>query len=135
MKMKEEDEEEMRRKAIFMNHQQIPKKSERKKQSFKPIKKLTSQFALGNLWLYILILLTKKSKTLEALKKGLYSDFYMSPSDFMLLLTLKKMQEEGFIDKQSNKYVLRDGGIAFLKDASKYMDALAVIIKHYLKEK
>lgn len=96
----------------------------------KPIKRLKHLLTYGNLWLYVLSLMSHKKKVYAyALDDEIEKEFFFKPNRIMIYVVLYKLENEGLISsefKQRRKYyAMTKKGSETLELAREYFKALA----------
>ncbi|MFN7991143.1 MAG: PadR family transcriptional regulator [Candidatus Micrarchaeia archaeon] len=96
----------------------------------RPIKRLTTLLTSGNLWLYILSLISKEGELYAyALDERIEKDFSFRPNKIMVYIVLYKLEGEGLIAskfvERRKYYKLTDEGRKTLQRAREYFKTLS----------
>lgn len=94
------------------------KKSVVKNPGTSPAKRLSHHLTAGNIWLYVLSLLKKKSVYAYALDDEIEKNFGFRPNRIMVYVVLYKLEAEGLITSQF------DGRRKYYKITEKGMESL-----------
>lgn len=97
-----------------------------------PIRRLKHHLTAGNIWLYVLSLLKKKSVYAYALDSEIEKKFGFRPNRIMVYIVLYKLEAEGLIksqfDGRRKYYKITDKGMESIKNGKSYLKFLSEII-------
>jgi len=98
-----------------------------------PFKRLQKMNTIGNLWIYILSLLKKRSVYGYELQKVIFENFGFTPGKITSYRVLYRLEEEGFVKSKTKKmrrvYEITEKGKKEVKGAKEFFKNLTEIIQ------
>jgi len=94
-----------------------------------PMRRLKHHLSAGNIWLYVLSLLGKKSIYAYSLDEEIEKNFGFKPNKIMIYVVLYKLEAEGLITSEfierRKYYKITEKGRATLEDGKNFLKSLA----------
>lgn len=115
-----------------MAHGKTKKGALKKGKETSPVRRLKNHLTAGNIWLYVLALLKKKSAYAYALDAEIEKNFDFRPNKIMIYIVLYKLEAEGLItsqfDGRRKYYKITEKGMESIKNGKEYLRFLSEIL-------